>query len=234
MSVLRDRSAAGRLSPFRLDKLNAHLGEIQPGLVVVSARFWHFVETARGLTEREGDILARLLTYGAPPGPAGRTVLVTPRLGTISPWSSKATDIARQCGLAAVRRIERGTAFDVSGEGDIGPVVPLLHDRMTEAVLPSLEAAGELFQHHAPRPLTEVDVLARGRAAIEEANAAFGLALAPDEIDYLVSYFAGRRRNPTDVDSRCSRRRTPSTRRRRSSTHRGRSTACRRSNRSSR
>ncbi len=200
MSVLRI-SGGRALSPFRLDKLNARLRAAQPEQSVSSARFWHFVEVTSELTNRERDILTRLLTYGAAaPAQVGRMVLVTPRLGTISPWSSKATDIARHCGLASVRRIERGTAFDVRGDGDIGAVTPLLHDRMTEAVLPSLEAADELFRHYTPRPLIAVDVLTRGRAAIEEANAAFGLALAPDEIDYLVAYFAGRRRNPTDVE----------------------------------
>ena len=189
------------LSPFRLDKLNARVRECQPGLTVGSARHWHFVEVERNLDRREDATLARLLTYGAPaPGPAGRPVLVTPRLGTISPWSSKATDIARQCGLSAVRRIERGTAYDVGGAGDLGRILPLLHDRMTETVLGSPDEADELFHHHAPKPLTEVDVLGRGRAAVEEANAAFGLALAPDEIDYLVAYFAHHARNPTDVE----------------------------------
>jgi len=189
------------LSPFRLDKLNARVRDCRAGLTVASARFWHFVEVERNLDRREDATLARLLTYGAPaPAPAGRPVLVTPRLGTISPWSSKATDIARQCGLSAVRRIERGTAYDVGGAGDLTPILPLLHDRMTETVLGSLDEAGELFHHYAPKPLTEVDVLRKGRAALEEANAALGLALAPDEIDYLVAYFIGHARNPTDVE----------------------------------
>src|SRR5512135_2652899 len=96
------------LSPFRLDKLNAGIQARQPGLSVRSARFWHFVEVGRELDDRERATLVRLLTYGPrAPEPAGRPVLVTPRFGTISPWSSKATDIARQCGLAVVRRIER-------------------------------------------------------------------------------------------------------------------------------
>jgi phosphoribosylformylglycinamidine synthase len=189
------------LSPFRLDKLNARIRDCQAGLTVASARFWHFVEVERSLDRREDATLARLLTYGAPaPAPAGRPVLVTPRLGTISPWSSKATDIARQCGLSAVRRIERGISYDVGGAGDLTAILPLLHDRMTETVLGSLDAGDELFHHYAPKPLTEVDVLRKGRAAVEEANAAFGLALAPDEIDYLVAYFVGHARNPTDVE----------------------------------
>jgi len=124
-------------------------------------RYWHFVEVERGLDAGEQATLLRLLTYGPPaPTPRGRPVLVTPRLGTISPWSSKATDIARQCGLTVVRRIERGTAFELNDDAGAAAVVHLLHDRMTETVLDSLDQAEELFHHYQPKPLTEVDVLA--------------------------------------------------------------------------
>ena len=215
MSVLRIPGGLA-LSSFRLEKLNALVRTVEPGLAVVSARHWHFVEVGREPDPRERATLDRLLTYGTPapaPPPAsgpGRTptasdaarptVLVTPRLGTISPWSSKATDIARQCGLDVVRRIERGTVYEMEGSGSVGRMVHLLHDRMTETVLDSFDRADGLFRHVAPRPMTEVDVLGRGRAAIEEADRSFGLALAADEIDYLVAYFAARRRNPTDVE----------------------------------
>jgi phosphoribosylformylglycinamidine synthase len=191
------------LSPFRRDTLNRSIAARQPGLSVLEARFCHFVEISRALDAGEEDVLRRLLTYGPrdtpPPGP-GRTILVTPRPGTISPWSSKATDIACQCGLEAVVRVERGTRFHVEGPGDLDPILPLLHDRMTESVLPDASAAARLFQHVAPRPLTDVDVLAGGRAAIEAADARFGLALAPDEIDYLMAVFTATGRNPTDVE----------------------------------
>jgi phosphoribosylformylglycinamidine synthase len=189
------------LSNFRLDKLNALVHAAEAGLEILSARYWHFVETARSLTWPESDTLTKLLTYGdRAPELVGRTILVTPRFGTISPWSSKATDIARQCGLDAVRRIERGTAFDVEGTGPLPAILPLLHDRMTETVVSAIDGADELFHHYAPKPLTLVDVLGRGRSALDEANTVFGLALAPDEIDYLVAYFTSHRRNPTDVE----------------------------------
>ena len=107
------------LSAFRLEKLHARLGEIAPGARIAGAEFWHFVEVAHALAERERALLDQLLVYGepAPPAPAkrGELILVVPRIGTISPWSSKATDIARQCGLPAVRRIERGIAYYVEG-----------------------------------------------------------------------------------------------------------------------
>ena len=194
------------LSDFRLDKLNASLRAARPGLSVVATQHWHFVEVEREPSPEERRTLDRLLHYGpAAPPPArlrGRMILVTPRLGTISPWSSKATDIARQCGLEGlVRRVERGTAYHLEdGSGDLASALPVLHDRMTEAVLTSLDQADLLFRHVAPRPLAEIDVLGRGRAAVEEANGAMGLALAPDEIDYLLAYFEGHGRNPTDVE----------------------------------
>jgi phosphoribosylformylglycinamidine synthase len=189
------------LSAFRLDKLNASLHASTPGLAVTGARHWHFVEVTRPLRDDESATLLRLLTYGEPGADAtGRTIVVTPRVGTISPWSSKATDIARQCGLDAIARIERGTAFGVAGDGPLEALAALVHDRMTETVLPSLEAAEALFHHFSPKPLTSIDLLGRGRVALEEANAAFGLALAPDEIDYLATHFGALGRNPTDVE----------------------------------
>ncbi len=200
MTVLKLRGGVA-YSVFRLDKLNARIRDAGSSLQVASVSFWHFSETTRPLTGDESDTLTSLLTYGAPaPAQAGRPVLVTPRLGTISPWSSKATDIARQCGLSAVTRIERGTVFDVIGDGDLAAILSLLHDRMTETVLPAMDSADELFHHYPPKPLTRVDILGRGRTAIEEANTTFGLALAPDEVDYLVAYFAAEGRNPTDVE----------------------------------
>ncbi len=207
MPVLRIPGGSA-LSLFRLDKLNRLLGQAQAGASVVSARHWHFVETSREPDGRELGILDRLLTYGPPAPPAAAsaaTVLVTPRLGTISPWSSKATDIARLCNLDFVNRIERGTVFHLDGPAgealaNLEAVLPLLHDRMTEAVLSSVDAADGLFRHVSPKPMTEIDVLAGGAAAIDEANTRFGLALAPDEVEYLVAYFTRLRRNPTDVE----------------------------------
>ena len=196
----------GALSEFRLEKLNRLVATACPGLRVAAARHWHFVEVARRLGRKEHGTLERLLRSGSdaapvdPPG--GRSVVVVPRLGTISPWSSKATDIARQCGLGGVvRRIERGTVFHLDGRSsEISPALPLLHDRMTQTIMASPEEADGLFHRFEPKPFARIDVLGRGRDAIAEANAAMGLALAPDEIDYLLSYFEDRGRNPTDVE----------------------------------
>ncbi len=207
--TLRGRHA---LSPFRVAKLKAALAASRPDHAVadISATFWHFVEVERNLTSAEHTTLERLLTYGPrdhAEADRGELFIVVPRPGTLSPWSSKATDIARNCGLSPVNRIERGVAFRAASAGaarlavaDRAALLPLLHDRMTEAVLSRLEDVHTLFAHFPPRPLAEIPLLAQGRAAIESANAALGLALAPDEIDYLDASFRRMGRDPTDVE----------------------------------
>jgi len=192
------------LSAFRLEKLHARLEEVAPGVRIAGAEFRHFVETAHALAPRERAVLDQLLVYGEPLSAAplgGHLYLVVPRLGTISPWSSKATDIARQCGLPAVKRIERGIAYYAEGAGGRRrEIAALLHDRMTETVLDDLDQAEQLFRHVEPRPLASVDIFARGRAALEEANRAMGLALSADEIDYLLDNFRAIGRNPSDAE----------------------------------
>src|SRR5215470_13050489 len=201
MPILRWRGSAA-LSAFRRAKLATALQALHPSLAVAGAAFWHFVELAREPSAGERTTLERLLQYGDPPGPAphGELYLVTPRLGTISPWSSKATDIAHNCGLEVIRRIERGVAYHVTGAASRPRVAALVHDRMTETVLDRFEAADALFRHFAPRPLALVPLRAEGRAAIDRANAALGLALAADEVDYLVGVFTALGRDPTDVE----------------------------------
>jgi phosphoribosylformylglycinamidine synthase len=207
--TLRGRNA---LSPFRVTKLKAALSAAHPDHPIerISATYWHFVEVGRELTSPERATLTRLLTYGPHDEAApddGAFLLVVPRPGTISPWSSKATDIARNCGLAPVKRIERGIGYRVATR-DASPLtvverealLPLLHDRMTESVFGALDDARALFSHFAPKPLATIPLLAQGRVAIEHANAELGLALAPDEIDYLDANFRRIGRDPTDVE----------------------------------
>src|SRR6266511_1024857 len=202
---LRGRNA---LSPFRIAKLLSNLAGTRISGVV--ADFWHFVHADRELSAAEHATLEQILTYG-PHGSehadTGELLLVIPRPGTISAWASKATDIAHNCGLAAISRIERGIAYGVATRGDAqlssedrAALLPFIHDRMTEAVFSSLDDAARLFAHVAPRQLATIDLLARGRAAIYDANVALGLALAPDEIDYLAEHFSREGRNPTDVE----------------------------------
>ncbi|MCL6556811.1 MAG: phosphoribosylformylglycinamidine synthase [Burkholderiales bacterium] len=204
---LRGRSA---LSPFRLDKLKHSLAQVVPSVTAVHAEFWHFAALSRPLTAEERERLGRLLTYGpatAGGDARGDLLLVVPRLGTISPWSSKATDIAHHCGLEAVERIERGVAWYFGKPGWVplevherAALAPLIHDRMTETVLADLDGVEALFAHHVPKPLATVDVLGGGRNALVAANREMGLALSVEEIDYLVEAFIRLGRNPTDVE----------------------------------
>jgi len=205
--ILKLRGARA-LSEFRLEKLLRQLRQAHAGIRGLHTRFWHFVETEREPSKLEREVLDRLLDSGAAPGesdPRGELFLVVPRVGTISPWSSKATDIARSCGLPSVRRIERGCAYrvevpralDASERSAIGAI---LHDRMTETVLAALDEADALFRHVPPRPLGTVPLVAEGRAALEAANRALGLALSDDEIDYLLAAYRGLARDPTDAE----------------------------------
>ncbi|WP_163649825.1 phosphoribosylformylglycinamidine synthase [Modicisalibacter sp. 'Wilcox'] len=200
---------APALSAFRHAKLLSTLRERVTEVDSLHAEYVHFVDLDGELDDREREVLDSLLTYGvrdeAETPRAGHLFLVVPRLGTISPWSSKATDIARNCGLDKVRRIERGIAYRVRLEGVLSEtafsaIVATLHDRMTETVLANASDAVKLFAHHEPAPLGQVDVLGGGRAALVEANGALGLALADDEIDYLLEAFRGLERNPSDVE----------------------------------
>ncbi len=203
---------APALSAFRREKLARKLSAIHPGLLLLHTEFVHFAELDRPLQGARLERLERLLQYGpAMPGDGDwqsgdvQLLLVVPRPGTISPWSSKATDIARNCGLDEVLRLERGIAYYCSMPGDMDTaardaLAALLHDRMTETVLADMAAAEQLFHHAAPVPMTSVDVLAGGRTALVEADRALGLALADDEIDYLVESFTALGRNPNDVE----------------------------------
>jgi phosphoribosylformylglycinamidine synthase len=202
---------APAVSEFRIAKLRPALAALQAGLGSISARFIHFVDLERELDARERALLQRLLTYGpredAAPAAAAPAVEITivPRFGTISPWSSKATDIARVCGLEAVRRIERGIvwALELAGgrpsDDELRRLAVPLFDRMTEAALLDRSEAARLFIREKARPLRTVS-LASGRAALVKANTQLGLALSDDEIDYLVENFAALKRDPTDVE----------------------------------
>ncbi|ROM90068.1 phosphoribosylformylglycinamidine synthase [Pseudomonas brassicacearum] len=203
MLILRGAPA---LSAFRHSKLLEQLSQKVPAVSGLYAEFAHFAEVTGVLTGDEQQVLARLLKYGPSvpvQEPTGRLFLVLPRFGTISPWSSKASDIARNCGLAKIQRLERGIAFYVTGEftdAQAQLIADGLHDRMTQIVLENLEQAAGLFSHSEPKPLTAIDVLGGGRAALETANVELGLALAEDEIDYLVNAFIGLKRNPHDIE----------------------------------
>ena len=210
MSQILRLRGSNALSAFRLGKLFQSFSSSVSRVSGIGAEFWHFVQLARPLVADESARLERILAYGPAPEAgtyAGELVLVVPRIGTISPWSSKATDVARHCGLEAVTRMERGTAYWIAttdgaplAANERVALAAHLHDRMTETVLGELAETEQLFRHFEPRPLSGVDLLAGGRAALESANRDMGLALSDDEIDYLLEYFTRIGRNPTDVE----------------------------------
>ncbi len=191
------------LSDFRVKKLLAELQAVDSNIKAISARFIHFVDVESGLNDSQSEILKRLLSYGSGQSTAdivGERLLVVPRSGTISPWSSKATEIAQRCGLSAVKRIERGIEYTLDAkEPPSAAVKALLHDRMTQTVLPG-DAEPDLFAQHQPKPLLSVMVIEQGRDALVKANSELGLALSEDEIDYLTDSFQKLGRNPTDVE----------------------------------
>jgi phosphoribosylformylglycinamidine synthase len=181
-----------------------------PSVIDVDAQFLHFVELVdnQTLTTEQDIVLQRALAYGpksSQVSSSDQSVLVVPRLGTISPWSSKATDILHNCGLSSVSRVERGVEYFIHSSKalsleELDLLSTILHDRMTESVLPALSDAISMFLHAEPAPMTSVDVLGGGRSALVEANQTLGLALAEDEIDYLVESFIELGRNPIDIE----------------------------------
>ena len=205
MEILRGAPA---LSDFRVQKLLAACAKNNLPVTDIYAEFMHFVELNGQLSTEQQSNLASILTYGptiAEHDPEGLLLLVTPRPGTISPWSTKATDIAHNCALSAVVRIERGTAYYVTSDvaltaDQLTVLKSLLHDRMMESVFSDLQQAQALFLHHTPKPHLSVDVLNGGRDALAKANVQLGLALADDEIDYLVESFIKLNRNPNDIE----------------------------------
>ena len=216
-STLMHFEGGNALAPHQAQALLPRLQAINPKIVGVHARHVHWVAADQALGQSEVDKLAALLTYGDPYEGAteGDLIVVAPRLGTVSPWASKATDIAHNCGLP-IRRVERVTEFRLTlkagligtltggakplTEQELQAAAALLHDRMTESVLPGRDEARRLFDDKQGVPMERVDVLGRGRAALDEANVTFGLALSDDEIEYLVNAFTGLKRNPTDVE----------------------------------
>ncbi|HSC47245.1 MAG TPA: phosphoribosylformylglycinamidine synthase, partial [Gammaproteobacteria bacterium] len=195
------------LSSFRIRKLLENLRQIDPDLSGLDSQFLYFVDVDGELGSADRGLLEKLLLNGAPGAtPTGSLILVVPRIGTVSPWASKATDIAHNCGLKKVRRIERGSAFYLRRRAGIpaGEVLTKLsaplHDRMTQSVLQDAEQASRLFTQAAPAPLRHVDLLTGGREALVKADREYGFALSDDEIDYLVENFRTLGRNPSDME----------------------------------
>ena len=201
---MRHLTGSPALSDFRRQKLLQKFSEAGISVSSLSSRYIHLIDDLEPPDSDQQDILRNLLTYGPSieqTETSGQRYYVIPRPGTISPWSSKATDIAHLCGLQSIKRIERGIEYQISCDAtDSGQVAALLHDRMTEVVVPELESCSALFDSHHPKPLAHIDVLDGGRKALEDANQSLGLALSDDEIDYLRDAYESLERNPTDVE----------------------------------
>ncbi|GJL82746.1 MAG: phosphoribosylformylglycinamidine synthase [marine bacterium B5-7] len=197
-------------SDFRIVRLNQLLSRQVQGVRITSAHYRHFVELTAPISTADRDVLTKLLKYGHsasidPATPGRFTILIAPRIGTVSPWSTKATDIARHCGLDTVSRIERAVRwiFDRDAGVDDNPLriaANLLHDPMTESVFINDSLPESLFDHADPQPLCCVDVLGGGRQALVRDSETNGYALSDDEIDYLVDCYKALGRNPTDVE----------------------------------
>ncbi|MFC3457717.1 phosphoribosylformylglycinamidine synthase [Massilia haematophila] len=209
------------LSVFRSQRLLNQLQAVAPTIASVQARFYHFIDASAPLSTADTERLSAMLTYGEPVPEtlyegATEEFFVIPRLGTISPWASKATDIAHNCGMQHVHRIERGVAYKVVLKGgilgtgigapkklspeEVQAVAALLHDRMTDTVLRSADEAVRLFDELEGKALEAIDVLGQGRDALVRANTELGLAMSEDEVDYLFDAFTKAERNPTDVE----------------------------------
>lgn len=205
--IVFELEGAEALSLFRRNRAVEAIRRSVPAVEDIEAHFVHFVHAERELAADEMQRLANLLEYGDKAGAAysSHAFMVVPRLGTISPWASKATDIVKNCGISAVLRVERGTVFSVKAsaelsDADIEAVQACLHDRMTESVVPVDFDPKNLFTELQAREMEVVDLLGLGRGALEDANVSLGLALSSDEIDYLVENFTKLGRNPTDVE----------------------------------
>jgi len=209
------------LSAFRNQRLLSQLQAVAPSIAAIQARFYHFIDTSAPLTTDDTSRLSAMLTYGEPAPETlyegvSEEFFVIPRLGTISPWASKATDIAHNCGMTHVHRIERGVGYTVVlktgilgssigapkklNDTELDAVSALLHDRMTETVLRKADEAQHLFRELEGKSLESIDVLGQGRDALVRANTELGLAMSIDEIDYLNDAFTKAQRNPTDVE----------------------------------
>ncbi|WP_354622868.1 phosphoribosylformylglycinamidine synthase [Psychromonas sp. MME2] len=205
MEILRGAPA---LSTFRVNQLLKNCEALNLPVTQIYAEYMHVAELADALNDQELVVLQKLLKYGpqiAEHDPVGTLLFVTPRPGTISPWSSKATDIAHNCGLTKVKRLERGIAYYVETSCSLSAeqyntLTSLLYDRMMEVVFSSLDDAQKLFAHGEPAQMSSVDIIGNGRSALEIANVNLGLALAEDEIDYLVDNFIKLGRNPNDIE----------------------------------
>ena len=207
MEILRGSSA---LSDYKIEKLRAQFAAAGLPVSAVGARYIHLIDAPAPIEGADREVLTKILSYGpaaAEVAEDGELFFVIPRIGTISPWASKATDIAKNCGLASIHRVERGIAYYITS-ADGAPftqaqrlkISTYIHDRMMQTVLPDFDSAAALFAAQEPAPFKVIPLTAGGREALQEANVSLGLALSADEMDYLHQSFADLGRDPTDIE----------------------------------
>jgi len=197
------------LSAFRLQQLQLEIQKIAATVNAITANFIHFVDVNADLSPIESKNLTRLLAYGDTEAINNNTLpaqvlYVIPRIGTISPWSSKATEITQRCGLTNILRLERGVQYNLVTSVTLNTdekqqITSLIHDRMTQTVVTELTELN-LFSQQQPQALTTFPVLSQGAPALELANTNLGLALSSEEINYLTTQFQQLQRDPTDVE----------------------------------
>jgi phosphoribosylformylglycinamidine synthase len=205
--LMKTLRGAPALSDFRVKKLLAQCAELQLPVTEIYAEFTHFAHISAELNDEEFQVLQQLLKYGPTieeHEPVGQFLLVTPRPGTISPWSSKSTDIAHNCGLEKITRLERGIAYYVTSsklnaEQQL-QLNNLISDRMMEVIFTEVNQASSLFATAEPGELTAIDIESGGKDALVKANIELGLALAEDEVNYLFENFTKLGRNPHDIE----------------------------------
>ena len=215
MSVITLLHGSRALSDFRVSNLLNKITPHHPNVQGIQSRFVHYVWSDEALSAHDLELLNGLLAYGEAHQSNAFdevTLTVVPRIGTISPWASKATDIAHNAGLTHIRRIERGIEYGLAlGKGllggqkslsdnDLAAIAADMHDRMTESWFAGEYDGHELFQELPNQPLQTVPLLQQGKAALIEANTELGLALSEDEMDYLADAYQKVQRNPTDVE----------------------------------
>jgi len=208
--LIKNLRGAPALSEFRVQKLLTQCADLALPVTDIYAEFAHFAQLNEALAADEENVLQQLLTYGPTieeHDPEGQFILVTPRPGTISPWSSKSTDIAHNCGLSKVERLERGMAYYITLETNVtltaeqeSQLIGLLHDRMMESTFTDFDDAAKLFVSSEPGKLTAIDIENGGKNALVQANIELGLALASDEVNYLFENFSKLGRNPHDIE----------------------------------
>ena len=209
-TLIKNLRGAPALSDFRVQKLLTQCKDLALPVTDIYAEFSHFAQLNETLATDEENVLQQLLTYGPTieeHAPEGLFILVTPRPGTISPWSSKSTDIAHNCGLSKIERLERGMAYYITLNADTTltaeqeiKLTSLLHDRMMESTFSDFDDAAKLFVSAEPGKLTAIDIENGGKNALVQANVELGLALAEDEVNYLFENFTKLGRNPHDIE----------------------------------